>query len=378
MEIYFDCSATIKPYPEVLKTFEAITVNDFANSSSNHGLGYKSLTVLEKARRQVAKYLNVQPEEIIFTSGATEGNNLAIKGVCYREKKHKKIIITTKGEHPSVLEVFHKLEEDGFKAIYLDYDKEGKINMEQLKQALNDDVALVSIMAINNEVGYIFPIDKIYQIIKERSDAYLHVDATQAIGKEILPSNSYDLLTFSGHKIGGLKGSGVLVKKKDVYLEPLINGGGQENGLRSGTSSLGLDCALATALRITMSTFKERYAKADEINKYLRAELSSISEIVITSPRTATPFILNFALTEHKGSVIAEALSNNNIYVSTTSACSSRQAGESYVLKSAGFDSTIYKNSIRLSFSGLESLEEAQFFVDTLKKLLKEIRPNVN
>ena len=378
MEIYFDCSATIKPYFEVLKTFETVSLDDFANSASNHGLGYKSLTILEKARKQVAKYLNVQPDEIIFTSGATEGNNLAIKGVCHREKKHKKTIITTKAEHPSVLEVFHALETDGFKTVYLDYNKDGQLDLNQLKQALNDDVSLVSIMAINNEVGYIFPIDKIYKLVKENSDAYLHVDATQAIGKEILPSNSYDLMTFSGHKIGGLKGSGVLVKKRKVYLDPLIDGGGQESGYRSGTSSLGLDCSLATALRITMSTLDERTSKVKEINKYLRNELSLIKEVVITSPKSATPFILNFALTEHKGSIIAEALSNNNIYVSTTSACSSRQAGESYVLKEAGFDPVIYKNSIRLSFSGFETIEKARIFVETLKRLLKEIKPNVN
>lgn len=378
MEIYFDCSATIKPYSEVLKTFETVSLEDFANSASNHGLGYKSLTILEKARKQVAKYLNVQPDEIIFTSGATEGNNLAIKGVCHREKKHKKTIITTKAEHPSVLEVFHALETDGFKTVYLDYNKDGQLDLNQLKQALNDDVSLVSIMAINNEVGYIFPIDKIYKLVKENSDAYLHVDATQAIGKEILPSDSYDLMTFSGHKIGGLKGSGVLVKKRKVYLDPLIDGGGQESGYRSGTSSLGLDCSLATALRITMSTLDERTSKVKEINNYLRNELSLIKEVVITSPKSATPFILNFALTEHKGSIIAEALSNNNIYVSTTSACSSRQAGESYVLKEAGFDPVIYKNSIRLSFSGFETIEEARIFVETLKRLLKEIKPNVN
>lgn len=378
MQIYFDCSATIRPFKEVIKTFSDVSLNDFANASSNHGLGYKSAALLEKARKQVAKYLKVLPEEVIFTSGATEGNNLAIKGVSYHERRHKRTIITTKAEHPSVLEVFHELEKEGFKAIYLDYDTEGKLDLNQLANALNDDVSLVSIMAINNEVGYIFPIKQIYQLIRNKSSAKLHVDATQAIGKEEIEPDSYDLLTFSGHKIGGLKGSGVLVKKKGANLDAQILGGGQEDGYRSGTTALGLDCSLATALRISLSTYKERYEQVKKLNSILREELSKIPEIVIISPSEATPFILNIAFTKHKGSVVAEALSNHDIYVSTTSACSSREAGESYVLKNAGFSERLYKNSIRLSFSGEEDSSEAIYFVDKLKEILKEIKEDGN
>lgn len=214
--IYFDCASTVKPYPEAVKVFSDISMNDFANASSNHALGFQCSSILLRARTQIAKYLRVTPDEIIFTSGASEGNNLAIKGIAYHNRGWAKRIITTKAEHPSVLNVFKKLEEEGFDVVYLDYDKEGKLNLDELVSALKVPTSLVSIMSVNNEVGYIFPIDEIYSIVKKNSRALLHVDATQAISKETLPLN-YDLLTFSGHKIGGLKGSGVLVKRRTLY-----------------------------------------------------------------------------------------------------------------------------------------------------------------
>ena len=372
--IYFDCASTVRPFPEVIKTFEKITIEDFANASSNHALGFKCSAILEKARAQVAKYLKVLPEEIIFTSGASEGNNFAIKGVAYHNKSWAKRIITTKAEHPSVMEVFHELEKEGFDVVYLDYDEEGKLNLDELKEALKVETSLVSIMAVNNEVGYIFPIHDAYKIIKENSRALLHVDATQAIGKELLDSHDYDLMTFSGHKIGGIKGSGILVKKKKVELAVQILGGEQEHGLRAGTTPLGLDCSIATALRLSLSTMPERRKQVEIINSFLREELSKIDEIEITSKGNSTPFILAFTLHKHKGSVIAEALSNEGIYVSTKSACSSREAGYSYVLKNAGYDEKLSSNGIRLSFSGYETIDDCKVFISTLKNILDSIK----
>ncbi len=371
--IYFDCASTVKPYPEAVKVFSDISMNDFANASSNHALGFQCSSILLRARTQIAKYLKVLPDEVIFTSGASEGNNLAIKGIAYHNKSWTKRIITTKAEHPSVLNVFKKLEEEGFDVIYLDYDEEGKLNLDELVSALEIPTSLVSIMAVNNEVGYIFPIDEIYSIVKKNSRALLHVDATQAISKETLPIN-YDLLTFSGHKIGGLKGSGVLVKKKNVVLDGQIIGGEQENGLRAGTTPLGLDCSLATALRLSMQSQDARRKNATIINQYLRDELSKIDEIEITSKGNCTPFILSFALKKHKGSIIAESLSNMGVYVSTKSACSSREEGYSYVLKNAGYDETIAYNGIRLSFSGTESMKDAEDFMTALKQVLNEVK----
>lgn len=376
--IYFDCASTVKPYPEVLKVFSDISMNDFANASSNHALGFQCSSILLRARTQVAKYLHVLPEEVIFTSGASEGNNLAIKGIAYHNKGWAKRIITTKAEHPSVLNVFKKLEEEGFDVVYLDYDEEGKLDLEQLKEALKVPTSLVSVMSVNNEVGFIFPVDEIYSIVKKNSRAVVHVDATQSVTKENLNPSSYDLMTFSGHKIGGLKGSGVLVKKKNVVLDEQILGGEQENGMRAGTTPLGLDCSIATALRLSMSTQNQRREQAKKINTYLREELSKIDEIEITSKGNCSPFMLSFALKLHKGSIIAESLSNMGVYVSTKSACSSREEGYSYVLKNAGYDEVIASNGIRLSFSGTEDMKDAVDFISALKEVLSSVKIKEN
>lgn len=376
--IYFDCASTVKPDPEVLKVFSDISMNDFANASSNHALGFQCSSILLRARTQVAKYLHVLPEEVIFTSGASEGNNLAIKGIAYHNKGWAKRIITTKAEHPSVLNVFKKLEEEGFDVVYLDYDEEGKLDLEQLKEALKVPTSLVSVMSVNNEVGFIFPVDEIYSIVKKNSRAVVHVDATQSVTKENLNPSSYDLMTFSGHKIGGLKGSGVLVKKKNVVLDEQIIGGEQENGMRAGTTPLGLDCSIATALRLSMSTQNRRREQAKKINTYLREELSKIDEIEITSKGNCSPFMLSFALKLHKGSIIAESLSNMGVYVSTKSACSSREEGYSYVLKNAGYDEVIASNGIRLSFSGTEDMKDAVDFISALKEVLSSVKIKEN
>lgn len=376
--IYFDCASTVKPYPEVLKVFSDISMNDFANASSNHALGFQCSSILLRARTQVAKYLHVFPEEVIFTSGASEGNNLAIKGTAYHNKGWAKRIVTTKAEHPSVLNVFKKLEEEGFDVVYLDYDEEGKLDLEQLKEALKVPTSLVSVMSVNNEVGFIFPVDEIYSIVKKNSRAVVHVDATQSVTKENLNPSSYDLMTFSGHKIGGLKGSGVLVKKKNVVLDEQILGGEQENGMRAGTTPLGLDCSIATALRLSMSTQNQRREQAKKINTYLREELSKIDEIEITSKGNCSPFMLSFALKLHKGSIIAESLSNMGVYVSTKSACSSREEGYSYVLRNAGYDEVIASNGIRLSFSGTEDMKDAVDFISALKEVLSSVKIKEN
>lgn len=376
--IYFDCASTVKPYPEVLKVFSDISMNDFANASSNHALGFQCSSILLRARTQVAKYLHVLPEEVIFTSGASEGNNLAIKGIAYHNKGWAKRIVTTKAEHPSVLNVFKKLEEEGFDVVYLDYDEEGKLDLEQLKEALKVPTSLVSVMSVNNEVGFIFPVDEIYSIVKKNSRAVVHVDATQSVTKENLNPSSYDLMTFSGHKIGGLKGSGVLVKKKNVVLDEQILGGEQENGMRAGTTPLGLDCSIATALRLSMSTQNQRREQAKKINTYLREELSKIDEIEITSKGNCSPFMLSFALKLHKGSIIAESLSNMGVYVSTKSACSSREEGYSYVLRNAGYDEVIASNGIRLSFSGTEDMKDAVDFISALKEVLSSVKIKEN
>lgn len=373
-EIYFDCASTIRPYKEALDVFNKVSIDSFANDSSTHMLGIKSHELLQKARAQVSKYLKVLSEEVIFTSCASESNNTAIKGVAYRNRSWANRLITTKGEHPSVLNVFKELEREGFEVVYLDYDRYGRLNLDQLKDSLNDKTSLVSVMSVNNEVGYIFPIEEISKIVKENSRALLHVDITQSVGKEDIDLSYIDLASFSGHKIGALKGSGVLIKKKGIFLNPLIVGGSQEDGYRAGTTALPLYCSLATALRISLKSMKERRENAIKINEKLKEGLKEIDEVEITSLGNCSPFILSFALTKHKGSVIAEALSNRGIYVSTRSACSAREKGYSYVLKEAGYDDTIASNGIRLSFSGNETVEQCDTFLKALKEILEQVK----
>lgn len=372
--IYFDCASTTKPYDEALDTFVSVSRDHFANASANHTLGNDADSYLTKARNQVARYLSVDPEEVIFDSGASEGNNFAIKGVAYHNHSWADKIITTKGEHPSVLEVFHALEKEGFRVVYIGYDKDGNLDFDALEKELDSKTSLVSVMAVNNEVGYCFDTKKVYAMVHKLSRAVLHVDGTQAIGKLPLDPEYYDLMTFSGHKIGSVKGSGVLVKKKKVQIDPLIDGGGQEFGLRSGTETVPEDCTLATALRLTMKSMPERSENAKKLNDYLRTELSKIEEVVITTPKNGSPFLLNFALLKHKGSVIAEALSSKGVYVSTKSACSAHQPGKSYVLSAAGYDDVISSNSIRLSFSGREDIKQGEQFIGILKSLLCTIK----
>ena len=377
-EIYFDCSATTKTEKEVLDTF--IKVNDtyFANSSSTHALGAKANEMLNKARKQVASYLNASIDEVYFTSSATEGNNIAITGVAKRNIKRGNKLITTKAEHPSVLEVFKEKEKEGYEVLYLDYNKEGILDLNQLERYLDDKVTLVSIMKVNNETGYIFNTSDAYKLVKEKSHAYFHSDVTQAIGKEKINFKEYDLLTFSAHKIGGIKGVGALLKKKEVLLDPLFYGGGQENGLRSSTVSTPLCCSLATALRLSLNSLDERRKQAIKINNYLREELNKIDEVKIISPKEATPFILSFTLLKHKGSIIAEDLSMHNVYVSTKSACSSKEKGYSYVIYNAGYTLKEASNAIRLSFSGKEDMDDAYIFMERLKDSLSRIKENID
>lgn len=373
-EIYFDCASTTRPEREVLDVFQRVSLEDYANAASTHAMGNRADRLLEKARSQVASYFSLSPQEVIFTSGATEGNNLAIKGVAYHCRSWGRKLITTKAEHPSVLNVFRELEKEGFQVVYLDYGKDGRLDIEALESSLDEHVSLVAVMAVNNETGYVFDTKKVYDIVHAKSRAKLLVDATQAIGKESLSDIAYDLLTFSGHKIGGLKGSGALLRRKDVQLDAQILGGGQESGYRSGTAPVPLDCSLATALRLALRSLPERRAKAKALNSYLRDGLSKIDEVLLLSDENATPFILSFALREHKGSIVAEALSNMGIYVSTKSACSSREEGVSYVIQNAGYPERIARNAIRLSFSGKEDLEEGRLFLEGLGQVLDRIR----
>lgn len=373
--IYLDYAATTPVSEEIIDSYAKLLKENFANSDSLHELGSKAATYLKKARKQVATLLNCKENEVIFTSGSTESNNLAIKGVAFAYSNRGKHIITSKIEHPSVLDTCKQLEENfGYEVTYLDVDKEGKIDVDQLKNSLRKDTILVSIMAINNEVGSINDIKVISKIIKENSTALFHVDATQAMCKEKIDYSGVDLYNFSSHKFYGLKGSSVLIKKEKVRLLSINSGGEQESGIRGGTSNWPTHVMLAKSLRIGLENFDKHYNYVKELNSYLKDKLACIKSLVINSSHSSTPYILNIYIKNKRGEVIMNALSNEGIYLSTKSACSSRSKEFSHSVYEISKDKEIGKNSLRISLSHLTTKEEIDIFVKTLNSIVNSLK----
>ncbi|EIR6845203.1 cysteine desulfurase family protein [Listeria innocua] len=373
--IYFDNSATTKPNAAVLETYTKVASNYFANPSSLHRFGAKSKELLDTSRKQIATMLDVLPEEIIFTSGGTEGNNLAIKGLAYSYKNRGKHIITSSIEHPSVRLVMEELEENGFTVTYLKVDKNGVIQLDELKAALTDETILVSIMGVNNEVGSIQPLQEIGEILASREHTFFHVDFVQGIGKIPLEidKNAIDLLTFSGHKFHALRGTGALVKRKNVHLHPEIIGGGQEMGYRSGTENLAGGVALAKALRLTLENESKR-AELIEIRDYLLTEITQMPDMTVhTKKSVAAPHIVCFSAKGHRGEILVHALEKEDIYISTTSACSSKQKLASSTLKAMGVTDEEATGAVRVSLSYENRLSEAKIFIQKLQEIIENL-----
>lgn len=370
--IYFDNAATTRPSLAVLECFEKENEQCFANPSSRHAYGREANRKLENARLSILKSLSLSNDyRVLFTSGASESNNLAIKGIAKEYFRRGKRIITTQVEHPSVLEAFRALEKEGFEVIYLPMKEDGTVDPEILKEYMNKETILVSVMATNNETGSNNDILALSKIVHSFPKAFFHVDVTQAIGKRDLPYSSIDLFSFSGHKIHGLKGTGALILKKNITLLRQIDGGDQEYFFRAGTDNLPGDESLALALEETTKNLKDNIAHAKEISSFLRSELEKNEEILMNSPLDGSPFILNFSLKRKKASVVTEALSHEGIYVSSVSACNSKGEPISYVLEAMGFSKERAMNSIRLSFSYENTLEEAKTFLNTLQNILE-------
>ncbi len=374
-DIYLDYASTTPVNKEVLENYIKLINNYFANADSNHRLGGVANNYLKRARERIANILGVKAKEIIFTSGSSEANNLAIKGVSFAYKSRGKHLITSKVEHSSVLDCFKQLESEfGFEVTYLNVNKDGSVSLSELKDSLRKDTILVSLMAVNNEIGSINNISEIARIVKENSNAFLHVDATQAIGKETIDYSNVDLYNFSAHKIYGLKGSGVLVKREKVRLSPQIIGGQQENNLRGGTSNWQTSTMMAKTLRLALDNQDKYYSKVKEMNSYLRENLSKIEGIHINSSEKATPFILNFAIKNKKGEVLLNALSNRGIYLSSKSACSSYSSEMSPSVYEVSKDEFLSKNSLRVSLSHLSTYEELDYFIESLDSIIKEVK----
>ena len=373
--IYLDNASTSKVHPEVLESFNQITLKYFANPSSIHHLGQESNRLLEKSRKQILDLLKLKHHDVIFTSGATEANNLAIKGYALANRSRGNHLITVATEHPSVLNTFRALEKYGYEITILPVNKKGVLEVNSLKAAIKDNTILVSVMAVNNEIGAINPIGEIGELLKNYPKIAFHVDMTQAIGKVNIPLENVDMFSFAGHKIHGLLGSGALIKEKKIILEPQNSGGGQENDLRSGTNTVALSASLAKALRLALDKQKENYQKVSSLRDHLVAYLKNNDDrFVVNSLDKDNPYIVNFSLLTRKASVVVEALSNKGIMVSSLSACHSKNEDYSYVVYALTNDMKLAHNTVRVSFSYENTLDEVELFIRELDKIVKEIK----
>ena len=368
--IYFDNAATTKIYDDALTSYVQVSQKFFGNPSSLHQLGVDAFQVLTKARAQVASLLSVQPEEIFFTSGGTESNNWAIKGTALEKSVFGKHIITTKIEHPSVIQTCKQLERFGFEVTYLDVDSKGIVSVDQLKESIRKDTILVSVMAVNNEVGAVQPIAEIAKVLEEYPSIHFHVDAVQAVERasQLLAIGRIDLLSLSAHKFHGPRGVGIMYKKFGRKIQALLTGGGQEKGERSTTENLPGIVATTKALRMAL----EEESVTGELRSQLWKELATKSEIRIFSPEDGASHVLCFAIKGVRGEVVVHAFENHGIYISTTSACSSKKGDSSSTLYAMDVPTEWATGAVRVSFSNDNTKEEVEQFIKVLHQLMKQ------
>ncbi|MFR5562877.1 MAG: cysteine desulfurase family protein [Clostridium sp.] len=376
MNVYFDNSATTKPYDEVIEAVSKGMKEYFGNPSSLHKIGMNCEKRLNEAREYFASTIKCNKEEIYFTSGGSEGNNLILKGLL----KPGHHFITTAFEHHSIISTCKQLEEKGVKVTYLDVDSEGRISLEDLEEAITKDTVLVSIMQVNNEIGVIQDIEAIGKLIKERSSrAKFHVDAVQGYGKLPIDINksNVDFLTVASHKIHGPKGVGFIYIKKGIILNSLISGGSQEKGIRAGTENLPGIIGFEKAAQMTFEEMESRYDKVLELKKYFVERLNEIKDIRINGEIDGfSPYILNVSFLGVRAEVLLHLLEEQNIYVATGSACTSKSSAAhgSYVIKSLGLSNKEVESAIRFSFSYENTKEEVDYTIDVLKKSLMFLR----
>lgn len=376
--IYFDNAASSLPYKEVLDVYYKACLDYYANPSSVHHFGVDCNYLLDKTRTDILSLLKLDNNyEVIFTSGATEANNLAIKGIAFHYSNRGKHIITSKVEHPSILEVFADLKNNfGFDVTYLDVNEDGTVKLDELESNIRKDTILVSIMGVNNETGAINDLKKIKQICSKYPKIYFHSDLVQGIGKVNFDYKNLDLFTITGHKIHGLKGCGVLIKKKNIVLSALINGGGQENNFRSGTNDLPHALAFKKALEISFKNFKQSFERVQIIKNKLANYLNNDKENYHLNScfLDENPYIVNFSTLKKKAAVVVEALSNENIFVSSISSCHSKKEKNSYVIEEMSHNPSLAHNTIRVSFSYLNTVEEVEILISTLERIIKSVK----
>ena len=368
-KVYLDCASTTNVHPEVYKTYINLLASSFYNVDALYDDATKIKSMMERSREAIADMLHVHKEDIIFTSGSSEANSMAVKGVALAS--NKKHLITSSYEHASVLNAFKQLEEVfGYEVTYLDPNEDGIISAEMVAKAIRNDTALVSIMYVNNEVGAINPVNDIGAYIKYHTDAYFQVDATQALGKLPIDLKDIDMMSFSAHKIEGLKGSGILVKKKHIPMIPLINGGQQEDGIRGGTSNALVNICFAKTLRLSLENQDKYHDHIHMLHEHLLDELLKIDGIVINSKKISVDSIVNFSVAALTSEVMLNALNSRNIMVSALSTCHSK-LNTSHVLTSMKYDDNRIKHSLRVSFDYHTTMDDIDYFITKLKEIIK-------
>lgn len=368
--IYLDYSATTPVNEEVLNSYIETTKKMVGNPNSLHKLGIEAKSLIDAATRQIANILKVKPNEIIYTSGASESNNTAIKGICLKYQNRGKHIITTHLEHSSIMEPLNYLKRQGFEVEYVNITENGIVDIEDLKKKIRDDTILVTIASINSEVGIVQPIKEIAALLKKYPKVYFHSDITQSLGKEKVDLTDVDLASFSAQKFYGMKGIGGLVKKENVVIEPLIHGGKSTTKDRSGTPATALIVSMAKALRLAYENLEEKQKYVKELNIFLRNELEK-NEITINSPEVAIPNILNISLENIKPETVLHALEEKEIYISTKTACATNDSSDAvYAITK---DEEKAKHSLRISLSYLTTKKELEIFITELVRIRSEL-----
>lgn len=371
--IYLDYSASTPVNKEVLDSFNKACLDFPGNSNSLHTLGIKANELIEMATKQIADILKVKSSEIIYTSGSSESNNLAIKGICNKYKNRGKHIITTHYEHSSVYGPLGYLQTLGYEVDFVNSKADGTVDLEHLNSLLTDDTILVSINAINSEIGIIQPINEIGKIVHKFPRCFYHVDLTQAISKVDIDLSNIDLASFSAHKFFGLKGIGVLIKKEKIALEPLIHGGKSTTVFRSGTPAHPLIVSISKALRIAVMDLDSRYNYVKQLNEIVVEGLKKYPEVYINSNDKCLPHVLNVSVVGIKPETFLHALEKHEVYISTQTACSSEKAISGSVLALTN-DEERAKSSIRISLSYITTKEEVYKFLEIFDKCYKELK----
>ena len=378
-EVYFDNSATTKVSENVMRLVEKTMLEDYGNPSSKHGMGVSAERYVKEAAEKIARTMKADAREIIFTSGGTESDNLALIGCATANKRAGKHIISTGIEHPAVYEPLSFLESQGFETTVLPVDHAGHVSLSDLKNAMRPDTVLVSVMYVNNEIGAVEPIPEIAETVhRANPSALFHVDAIQAYGKfRICPKREgIDLLSVSGHKLHGPKGVGFLYVRNGVKISPILFGGGHQNGLRSGTLNVPGIAGLGEAAREAYENFDEKISRMTRLKDELTDGVEEIEGVTVNSAggNAGAPHIVSISVKGVRGEVLLHALEEKGIYVSSGSACSSHHPGISGTLKGIGLPDSLLESTVRISLSDLSTEEEVRYFLEEFRGLIPFLR----